>query len=149
MKDETDIGTDAFSPQNDLEIELVRAAHEPHLRTAFMRELLDREVYLALLMADGSRIETGQDGRAIIPEGVRLELGAAERDGEKAVPFFSAPVRAQVFYKQDHVIAPDRVRDLLNRHPATRFVLNPGSDYALDLDPTDVAALLRGDFTAH
>ena len=143
------IGTDAFSPQNDLEIELVRAAHEPHLRTGFMRDLLDREVYLALLLADGSRVETGADGRAIIPEGVRLELGAAERSGEKAVPFFSAPVRAQAFYRRDHVIAPDRVRDLLVRHPGARFVLNPGSDYALDLDPTDVAALLRGDFTAH
>ena len=148
MNDDT-LGTDAFAPQNDLEIELMRAAHEPHLRTAFMRDLLDREVYLALLFGDGSRIETGADGRAIIPEGVRLELGAAEREGERAVPFFSAPVRAQAFYKQDHVIAPDRVRDLLARHPGARFVLNPGSDYALDLDPTDVSALLRGDFTAH
>ena len=143
------IGTDAFSPQNDLEIELVRAAHEPHLRAAFMRDLIDREVYLALLLADGSRVETGADGRAIIPEGVRLELGAVEREGERAVPFFSAPVRAQTFYRRDHVIAPDKVRDLLARHPGARFVLNPGSDYALDLDPDDVAALLRGDFTAH
>ena len=143
------IGTDAFSPRNDLEIELVRAAHEPHLRTAFMRDLLDREVYLALLLADGARVETGADGRAIIPEGVRLELGVADRDGEAAVPFFSAPVRAQAFYRQDHVIAPDKVRDLLARHPGARFVLNPGSDYALDLDADDVAALLRGDFTAH
>jgi len=143
------IGTDAFSPQNDLEIELVRAAHEPHLRAAFMRELLDREVYLALLFADGSRVETGADGRAVIPEGVRLELGAAERHGGRALPFFSAPVRAQAYYRRDHVIAPDKVRDLLARHPGARFVLNPGSDYALDLDPADAAALLRGDFTAH
>jgi hypothetical protein len=143
------IGTDDFSPQNDLEIELVRAAHEPHLRASFMRDLLDREVYLALLLAEGARVETGADGRAVIPEGVRLELGAAERDGEKAVPFFSAPVRAQAFYRRDHVIAPDKVRDLFARHPSTRFVLNPGSDYALDLDQNDVAALLRGDFTAH
>jgi hypothetical protein len=148
MQDDT-IGTDAFTPQNDLEVELVRAAHEPHLRPAFMRELPDREVYLALLLADGARVETGADGRAIIPEGVRLELGPAERDREPAVPFFSAPVRAQAFFRQDHVIAPDKVRDLLARHPGARFVLNPGSDYALDLDPTDVAALLRGDFTAH
>lgn len=148
MTDDT-IGTDTFTPQNDLEIELVRAAHEPHLRTAFMRDLLEREVYLALLLGEGARVETGQDGRAIIPEGVKLELGAAERAGEPAVPFFSAPVRAQAYYKRDHVIAPDRVRDLLARHPGTRFVLNPGSDYALDLTPEDATALLRGDFTAH
>jgi hypothetical protein len=147
--DDDSIGSEGFSPLNDLEIELVRAAHEPHLRTAFMRELLDREVYLALLLADGARVETGADGRAIIPEGVRLELGAARRRDRDAIPFFSAPSRAQTYVRQDHVIAPERVRALLARHPGAAFVLNPGSDYALDLDAEDAAALLRGDFTAH
>ena len=143
------IGTGTFQPQNALEIELVRAAHEPGHRAAFLRELLDAQVYLALLLADGSRLEAGPDGRAVVPEGARLEIGAVDRVGTRALPFFSAPVRAQACYRQDHVVAPDKVRDLFSRHVGTRFVLNPGSDYALDLDEHDVAAMLRGDFTAH
>lgn len=142
-------GTEGFQPRNELEIELVRAAHEPGFRATFLRELVDAEVYLALLLGDGGRIESGPGGQAVIPPGARLELGSAERDGRRALPFFSSPVRAQEFYRQDHVIAPEKARDLLARHAGTAFVLNPGSDYALDLDETDVAAMLRGDFTAH
>lgn len=144
-----EIGSDDFTPQNELEVELVRAAHEPAFREGFMRELVEADIYLALLLADGSRIEVGPNGQATVPAGARLEIGAVERDGAQALPFFSAPSRAQACYRNDHVIAPDKVRDLLGRHPGTRFVLNPGSDYSLDLDETDVAAMLRGDFTAH
>ena len=147
MTDE--IGSPDFTPQNELEVELVRAAHEPEFRDAFLRELIDGEVYLALLLGDGGRIEVGPGGQAVVPTGARLEVGAVDRGEHRALPFFSAPSRAQACYRQDHVIAPDKVRDLFLRHPGTRFVLNPGSDYALDLDETDVAALLRGDFTAH
>ncbi|WP_375459964.1 SseB family protein [uncultured Enterovirga sp.] len=143
------IGSAAFQPQNELEIELVRAAHEPHLRTAFLRGMIDQQVYLALLLAGEGKLEAGPDGQAVIPEGARLEIGSADRGGERALPLFSAPVRAQAFYRQDHVIAPDTVRDIFARHVGARFVLNPGSDYALDLDATDAAAMLRGDYTAH
>ena len=142
-------GTPAFQPQNDLEIELVRAAHEPALRPGFLRDLAEADIFLALLLADGSRVETGAGGQAVIPEGARLELGSVKRDGEPALPLFSAPQRAQTFYRRDHVIAPDKVKAVLARHPGTRFVLNPGSDYALDLDADDAAALLRGAVTEH
>lgn len=144
-----DIGTSAFRPQNALEVELVRAAHEPEHRAAFFRELLDAPVFLALLLADGGRVETGAGGQAVIPPGARLEIGSAERGGKPSLPFFSAPLRAQAFYRRDHVIAPETARALFARHPGTRFVLNPGSDYALDLDPVDAAAMLGGEFTAH
>ena len=143
------IGSKDFEPQNELEVDLVRAAHEPAHRPAFLRELLDAPVFLALLLSGGDRIEPDADGNAVIPPGARLELAAVERGGVRAFPFFSSPVRAQAFYRQDHVIAPDKVRDLLLRHPDTEFVLNPGSDYAVDLDLSDVAAMLRGEFTAH
>lgn len=138
-----------FEPQNVLEHDLVRAANEPAHRAAFLRELLDAPVFLALLLSSGDRIEPDEHGHAVIPSGARLELGAVERNGERALPFFSHPVRAQSFYRQDHVVAPDSARDIFARHPDTVFCLNPGSDYAVDLGRDDVAALLRGDFTAH
>lgn len=143
------IGTDAFQPQNQIEVELVRAAHEPHLRPSFLRELLDAEVFLALLLAGGQRIAADQHGHAVIPEGARLEVRPVDRPGGPALPLFTSPARAQGFYRADHVIAPDRVRGVIARHAGTPFVLNPGSDYALDLDEADAGALLRGEFTAH
>ena len=145
---EGQLGTVAFEPQNELEVELVRAAHEPAFRPAFMRELLEAEVYLALLPAEG-RIEIGPDGQAVFTPGSRLDLAPVERDGATLFPLFSAPERAQAHYRADHFVAPDRARDVFLRHPETDFVLNPGSDYGVTLTRGDVEALLRGDLTAH
>lgn len=141
------IGTDAFEPENDLEIELVRATHEPAFRDAFLRQLLDSEVFLALL-PEGP-IEVGPDGQPAVSPDMKLQLGAVERDGQRLFPFFSAALRAQAHYRQDHFIATDKVRDLFLRHPDTEFVLNPGSDYGLGLTRRDIDGLLRGDLTAH
>ncbi len=138
-----------FDPQNDLEHDLVRAANEPVHRAAFLRELLDAPVFLALLLADGSRVEAGPDGEAVIPAGARLEICAVPRAGVRAMPVFTSRLRAQAFYERDHVIAPDTVRDIFMRHPGTAYVFNPGSDYALDLSEADVAVMLRGDANAH
>lgn len=146
MSDE--IGSAAFRPQNELEVELVRATHEPDYQASFLRELLDSEIYLALVPADG-RIEIGPDGQALMPRDARLDLVPVERDGRTILPFFSAPVRANAHVQADHFIAAEKARDLFVRHPGTEFVLNPGSDYSVDLFGSDIAALLKGDFTAH
>jgi hypothetical protein len=143
------LGSDAFTPQNELEVELVRAAHEPGFRDAFLRELMNAEVYLALLLSDGSRIEVGPNGQAIVPTGAQLQLAPVEQDGKTYLPIFSAPIRAQANYQADHFIATDKVRDLFLRHPDTEFVLNPSSDYGVLLLRSDVDAMLRGDLTAH
>jgi len=143
------LGSDAFTPQNELEVELVRAAHEPGFRDAFLRELMNAEVYLALLLSDGSRIEVGPNGQAIVPTGSQLQLAPVEQDGKTYLPIFSAPIRAQANYQADHFIATDKVRDLFLRHPDTEFVLNPSSDYGVLLLRSDVDAMLRGDLTAH
>ena len=142
------LGTDTFEPRNDLEVELVRAAHEPHFQDAFLRELLHSDIYLALLPADG-RIEIGPDGQAIFAPGTKLDLAPVEREGLTLFPLFSAPERAQAHYRADHFIAPDKARDVFLRHPGTDFVLNPGSDYGVTLTRSDVEALLRADLTAH
>ena len=146
MTDE--IGSESFTPQNELEVELVRAAHEPAYRDAFLRELVKAEVYLALLPANG-RIEVGANGQAVVPPDVRLELEPVVQDSKTFFPIFSAPIRAQAAYQADHFVATDKVRDILLRHPGTEFVLNPGSDYAVLLLRNDVEAMLRGDLTAH
>lgn len=143
-----EIGSEAFAPQNELEVELVRAAHEAAFRDAFLRELIEAEVYLALLPADG-RIAVDAGGHAVVAPDARLEIAPVVQDGRTLLPFFSAPIRAQAHHRADHFIATDKLRDILLRHPGTEFVLNPGSDYGVVLLRGDVEAMLRGDLTAH
>jgi hypothetical protein len=145
---EPTIGSAAFTPQNELEMELVRAAHEPALQPGFLRDLLRAEVFLALTPADG-RIPVGPDGQARLPPNERLELTPLEKDGRTLLPFFSAPARAAAHLRADHFIAPERVRDLFSRHPGTDFMLNPGSDYSVEITREDVERLLRGELGTH
>ena len=142
------LGSGDFVPQNELEIELVRAAHEPDLQPSFLRELLGAEIYLALIPETG-RVTIGPDGQARVAPDDRLDLAPFDKDGRILLPFFSAPVRAQAHLQADHFIAPQTARDLFLRHPGTEFILNPGSDYSVELSRDDVEALLRGDLTAH
>ena len=76
----------------------------------------------------------------------KLSLPSAMRGEERLIPFFSAPSRAQTWFKGDHLVAPDRTRDLFGRYPGAPFVLNPGSDYGKDFTPGEVTRMLAGEF---
>jgi hypothetical protein len=88
----------------------------------------------------------GPDGNAIIPEGTTMTLPSAVRGEERLIPFFTAQSRARVWYTNDHVVVPERTRELFARYPGAPFVLNPGSDYGKDYTPGEVARMLAGDF---
>jgi len=134
-----------FEPENDLERSLMRAASEPSHRAAFLRDLMDGEVFLALT-ASGSAPIAGPDGKMILPAGAKLELSSVRRGEEVFLPSFTAPARAHAIIPGDHVIAPDKTRDLFARYGDAQFVLNPGSDYGKEFPREEVDRLLRGDF---
>lgn len=134
-----------FEPENEIERLLKRAAAEPAVRPDFARALMDTQVFV-VLVSDGAKIMPGPDGNAVIPEGAKLSMPTASRGGEKLLPFFSARSRAKAWFKGDHVVAPDRVRDLFERSPNANFVLNPGSDYGKEFTPGEAKRLLAGHF---
>jgi hypothetical protein len=133
-----------FEPENDIERMLMRASAEPKERPGFARALMDAEIFLVLVPDRGPI--PGPDGKAVIPEGAKLTLPSAMRGEEKLIPFFTAPSRARAWFKGDHVVAPDRTRDLFSRYPDAPIVLNPGSDYGKDFTPSEVKRLLAGQF---
>jgi len=133
-----------FEPENDIERLLMRASAEPAQRPAFARALIDARIFV-LLVSDRP-VVPGPDGNVVIPEGTKLTLPSAVRGEEKLIPFFTAPSRAQAWFKDEHIIGPDVTRDLFARYPAVPFVLNPGSDYGKDFTPGEVARMLAGDF---
>jgi hypothetical protein len=134
-----------FEPENDIERMLMRASAEPAERPGFARALMDAEVFL-VLVPEGGPIVPGPDGNVTIPEGTKLTLPSAVRGEEKLLPFFTAPSRARAWFKGEHIVAPDRTRDLFGRYPDAPFVLNPGSDYGKHFTPQEVKFMLAGHF---
>jgi hypothetical protein len=134
-----------FEPENDIERMLLRASAEPAARPGFARALMDAEIFLVLISEDG-QIVTGPDGKAVIPEGTRLTLASVERGEEKLLPLFTAPSRAHSWFKGDHIVAPERTRDLFSRFLDAPYALNPGSDHGRDFTPGEVQRMLAGLF---
>jgi hypothetical protein len=134
-----------FEPENDIEQLLIRASAEPAEQPGFARALMDAEVFV-LLVSDGGPIVPGPDGKLTVPVGTKLTLPSAMRGEERLIPFFTAPSRARIWFKGDHIVAPDRTRDLFGRYPDMPFVLNPGSDYGKHFTPGEIKRLLAGKF---
>ncbi len=134
-----------FEPENDIERLLMRASAEPAERPGFARALIDAQIFVALV-SDGDPIVPGPDGKVVIPEGTKLTLPNAMRGEERLIPFFTAPSRARAWFKDDHIVAPDRTRDLFERYPDVPFLLNPGSDYGKEFTSGEVKRLLAGQF---
>jgi hypothetical protein len=134
-----------FEPENDIERLLMRASAEPAERPGFARALMDAQIFV-VLVSDGGPIVPGPDGQVTIPAGTKLTLPNAMRGEERLIPFFTAPSRAGAWFKDDHIVAPDRTRDLFERYPDLPFLLNPGSDYGKEFTALEVKRLLASQF---
>jgi hypothetical protein len=134
-----------FEPENDIERLLIRASADPAARPGFAHALIDAQIFI-VLVSDGGPIAPGPDGNLVIPPGTKLTMPSATRGEERLVPFFSAPARARAWFKGDHIVMPERTRDLFGRYPDISFALNPGSDYGKEFIPGEVKRLLAGKF---
>jgi len=133
-----------FEPENDIERMLMRAATEPAARPAFARALMDAQVYV-VFVSDKVPL-AGPDGQLTVPAGAKLSLQAATRGEEKFLAFFTARSRAREWFKGEHIVMPDKARDLFERHHNASFFLNPGSAYGKEFLPGEVLGLLNGHF---
>jgi hypothetical protein len=106
---------------------------------------MDAQIFV-VLVSDGVPIVPGPDGKVTMPAGAKLTLPSAMRGEERLIPFFTAPSRARIWFKDDHIVAPDRTRDLFERYPDVPFLLNPGSDYGKEFTSGEVKRLLAGQF---
>ena len=133
-----------FEPENDVERLLMRAATEPAARPAFARALMDAQIFV-VFVSDIPPL-AGPDGKVTVPPGAKLSLQAATRGEQKLVAFFTAPSRAHEWFKGEHIVMPDKARDLFARHHDASFFLNPGSNYGKEFLPGEVKGLLNGHF---
>lgn len=136
-----------FEPENELELALMQAASDPSRRAGFARILMDAEIVVALL-SDGSVPVQGIGGKTTLPVGTKLKVAVATHDDRAHITFFTAPSRARVWCDRDHILAPDKTRDLFARNTDTPHLLNPGSDYGKEFTVAEVRRLLAGRFEA-
>lgn len=134
-----------FEPENDIERMLVRATSEPAARPDFARALMDTQIFL-VFVADGAPLVRDPDGKVTLPVGAKLAMPEATLGDKRLIPFFTAASRARVWFNGDHIVAPDKARDLFERFPDAPFILNPGSDYGKEFLPGEVKQLLAGHF---
>lgn len=133
-----------FEPENDIERMLMRAAAEPAERPGFARALIDAQIFVVLV--SNCPLVPGPDGNVTVREGTKLALASATRGEEKLIAFFTARSRARAWFEGEHIVAPDKTRDLFGRHSDAPFMLNPGSDYGKEFTRGDVKRLLAGHF---
>ena len=98
------------------------------------------------LQLEHDEIEQQADGGIKVPDGTKLSLPGATRGEVKLLPFFTSPSRARTWFKGEHIVAPDKTRDLFGRYTNAPFVLNPASDYGKEFTPEEVTRLLSGYF---
>ena len=132
-----------FEPENQIERDLMKAAVDPGARPTFTRAILDAEVFVVLIPEDGAVLPNSA-GIATIPEGMKLTLATGNRDGQTVIPFFTAPSRARAWFKGDHIVAPEKARNLFAGYPDTSFFLNPASDFGKEYTPDEIRRMLEG-----
>jgi hypothetical protein len=132
-----------FEPENQIEWDLVTATADAGARPAFIRALVDAEVFVVMI-PQGGTLGQEADGKVVIPAGISLVLATAARGEEVLIPIFTAPSRARAWYAGEHLVAPEKARDLFARHPGVAFVLNPGSDYGKEFLPSEIERMLAG-----
>ena len=133
-----------FDPENEIEFALVAAVKDAACREAFLRLLIDAEVFVAFSV--DRELETHADGTATVPVGALLTENVVTRKGVAYMPFFTATSRARAMFNDTRLILPDKTRAVFERHPDASFVLNPGSDYGRDFPAVEAKRLLAGEF---
>lgn len=129
-----------FSPQNELEEVLVRAAAEPAHRPEFFSVLMDATVFV--LGGD----ENDQPGEKVLPADSHVSLLHWEKsDGSTAIPFFSSLAALQMAVTQEQSFLALPARSLFELTRGETLFLNPKLPYGKEFMPQEVEHMLSGE----
>ncbi len=115
----------AFTPENELEETLLRAASEVSARPEFYRKLLGSSVTVLGVFGETMSIET------------------VENEKGRFHPIFTAPERIRDFLPKPMPHFAISARALFENTRGAQFVINPGSELGKILSPDEVDWLLQ------
>lgn len=124
-----------FTPENDLERALIQAAGDPIAQVTFYRLLLESELFALGRAEQDASPQPGAEAKLHIAQMVHKE--------RIYHPIFSAAIRLQSYAQEHPQYFAIKGRDLFTATRGAYFVLNPGSEYAKELLPPEIAALLQ------
>lgn len=129
-----------FVPENDLERLLVDAATKEASRPAFLRALLDSELFV---LGDLTSSDVPFDTPTTVEKDTKARFRVAKEDGHDYILLFSSLPRLTAFIKSEESYLRMRARDIFQNTPGAYYVLNPGAPYGKEFLPEEVARLLN------
>jgi hypothetical protein len=126
-----------FSPHNELERLFMAAADTPSSRPAFIRAVLEAELFAV------TEKQTPQTGVRVLgpSQSVRF-AGVPLKNGEKAFLLYTAPERVFQVFGEGAPFIRMRGRPLLDWVRADHVLLNYGLDYVVMWSPKELDAML-------
>lgn len=128
-----------FTPVNELERLLVAASTDESARPAFLRGLLERDLFL---IKQGDPPE--QKEIHVAGQDTMVELALIEIKGKTFVPIFTSVDRITAIVPQDVAYVTAKGEHVLTMLREQEVVLNPGADYGKFFTPKEINALLSG-----
>jgi hypothetical protein len=130
-----------FEPRNDLEHKLVAAMEGRADSDAFMRELLDEQVFMPVRDEVDSGIKGFQRTTRATP------LVVQDDEGANVLVLFTSPERAKDFVAEFPGYGGGLLTEfrwvLERMEPGYSIVLNPGWDFGIDMEPETVAQMIN------
>jgi hypothetical protein len=128
----------ASTPVNELERLLVAAATDPAARPEFYRQLLE----LPLFMIYEGKPE--RPGEFTADKNTSFEIRMLPIEGTAHAPLFTSAERLSAVAGQEAGYVSMKGRAALEMLRGGHLVINPGSDYAIALTPTNIDSILTG-----
>jgi hypothetical protein len=128
-----------FTPVNELERLLARAAADPAARPAFLRALPEHDLFV---ITEGHVPDRA--GPVTLTHDTPLRLREIELEGAWHFPVFTSVERISAVVPREVGFVGMKGRDLLKMLREKNVILNPGADYGKFLTPQEIEAILDG-----
>lgn len=129
----------SFTPVNDLERLLVQAATDATARPAFLRAMLESDVYF---IREGPPPESA--GSFVAHTGTTFEVRRIKMEDTLRTPVFTSVDRISAIVSEPVSYIGINGRDMFEMFRGSELVLNPGSQYGKYFTPGEIEAILDG-----
>lgn len=128
-----------FTPENDLERSLIKAAADPSHRPQFFRDLLASDIFA---ISSGDEVAAIRDG--VLQQGANVAIQASQRNGKDWLPIFSSLSRLQQNLAAEANYLRLNAREFFELTSGAHVIFNPNCDYGKEFFPQEIAGLLDG-----
>lgn len=130
----------AFTPENDLERSLTKAAHDPAFRAQFYRDLVTSNIFLI----QHGETARGESGARTLKEPTTLQVARIEFNGNSYIPIFSSLSRLQAALTGEASFVEMNALEFMRATHGAPLLLNPGSECGKEFTAKETASIVDG-----